>query len=107
MATNTSSLAEYLNTHNSAKDITLINDILTDWVGRCIWLNSGGKSYLTQYSQPKYMIKGIDTDNSKLIVCPITSEITGVKHDYSGTWNTFKYNIEKKQKTSFGIQLLQ
>ena len=93
------SLPEYLSTNLNKDTITFINDILTKWPGYCIWLNQGGKCYFNSYSVPKYLIKEIDKDNSRIIVYPISNKQTSEKRDYDGTWSTFKYTVEKKTKS--------
>lgn len=93
------SLPEYLMNNMNKDTLTFVDDILNKWPGYCIWLNQGGKCYFNSYSVPKYLIKEIDKDNSRLIVYPITNEITSESRDYDGTWNTFKYTVEKKTKS--------
>ena len=93
------SLPEYLMNNMNKDTLTFIDDILNKWPGYCIWLVQGGKCYFNSYSVPKYLIKEIDKDNSRLIVYPITNKITSESRDYDGTWNTFKYTVEKKTKS--------
>lgn len=93
------SLPEYI-MHNTNKDtFVFIDEILNNWPGYCIWMNAGGKSYYTMYDLPKYLIKEIDKDNSRVIVYPITHTQTSETRDHTGTWNTFKYTVEKKVKS--------
>lgn len=93
------SITEYLSENLNKDTLTFVDDILNKWPGCCIWLNNGGKSYYNMYSVPKYLIKEIDKDNSRLIVYPITNTKTSEEHNYTGTWTTFKYTVQKKTKS--------
>lgn len=93
------SLPDYLMQNPNKNTLVFIDKVLNEWPGCCIWMNAGGKCYFNSYSVPKYLIKEIDRDNSRLIVYPITHKQTSEYRDHNGTWNTFDYTVEKKTKS--------
>lgn len=93
------SLPDYLMQNPNKNTLVFIDKVLNEWPGCCIWMNAGGKCYFNSYSVPKYLIKEIDKDNSRLIVYPITHKQTSEYRDRNGTWNTFDYTVEKKTKS--------
>jgi len=99
-------LGEYLFHDSSKEAIVLIDSILKEWPGKCIWLNSGGKSYFNSYNTPTYLIKEIDADKSRLIVYPINKEEVSTRRDADGTWTTFKYTVDKTKTKSLLIRIL-
>lgn len=99
-------LGEYLFHDSSKEAIVLIDSILKEWPGKCIWLNSGGKSYFNSYITPTYLIKEIDVDKSRLIVYPINKEEVSTRRNEAGTWTTFKYTVDKTKTRSLLIRIL-
>lgn len=99
-------LGEYLSYDSSKEAIVLIDNILKEWPGKCIWLNSGGKSYFNSYNIPTYLIKEIDADKSRLIVYPINKEEVSTRRDADGTWTTFKYTVDETKTKSLLIRIL-
>ena len=99
-------LGEYLSYDSSKEAIVLIDNILKEWPGKCIWLSSGGKSYFNSYNIPTYLIKEIDVDKSRLIVYPINKEEVSTRRDADGTWTTFKYTVDKTKTKSLLIRIL-
>lgn len=93
------SLGEYLSLNMRPEDIVFVDKILNEWPGCCIWMNVGGKCYFNSYTLPKYLIKEIDKDNSRLIVYPITAKEVEHERTYDGDWTTFDFTVEKKTKS--------
>ena len=93
------SLPEYLIENMNKDTLTFVDDILNKWPGYCIWLNAGGNAYFNSYHIPKYLIKEIDKDKSRLIVYPITAKQIKEERDRNGTWTTFDFTVEKKTKS--------
>ena len=93
-------LGEYLTENMTPEDIVFVNNVANNYVGKCIWLEKGGKSLINRYMLPCYQIKAIDPDNSTLIVNPIIATPIAKEHDSSyNEWTTFKYDVQKQTKT--------
>lgn len=93
-------IGEYLSENMTKEDIVFVDNIINHYVGKCIWLEKGGKSLINRYMLPCYIIKGIDLDNSTLIVNPITATALSKERDSEyNEWTTFKYDVQKQNKT--------
>jgi len=97
-------VGEYLSEHMGKEDIIFINNII-NYVGKCIWLEQGGKSLINRYMLPCYLIKEVDVDNSMLIVNPIKATTVSIERDSGyNEWTTFKYDvINKTKQLKFGL----
>ena len=109
-STKTYTLDEYLSEHTEGKDFEAVGNILTNFVGKCIWLQPKKQRWhYNYYTLPTYMIKEVDTQNSRLIVYPIKANVVDIEktQDYDATeYTTFKYELEKKTK-SLKLKLIE
>ena len=98
-------ISEYLSEHMTSEDIVFVDNIANNYVGKCIWLEKGGRSLINRYMLPCYQIKAIDPDNSTLIVNPIKATVISKERDSGyNEWTTFKYDVINKTKTlKFGL----
>lgn len=93
-------LGEYLSEHMNKEDIVFVENIANHYVGKCIWLEQNSKSLINNYMLPCYIIKGVDVDNSTLIVNPIKATPLSKERDSQyNEWTTFKYDVVNKIKT--------
>ena len=110
MRNKTYTINEYLSERSSKEDFIFVNTILSDFIGKCIWMQPKKKGWrYNYYTIPLYMIKDIDKENSRLIVQPIKAHIVKVDHDYAdySDYTTFKYEIDTKKKpTSLKLGLV-